>query len=96
MSGTITRTFIDRVPQSFQDLHRQWWQMEHQSGSNVLGRIVGGSITAKPSPQPDDFRRIIDCVWRWKAGAIKDIWCEHYPDEWREVQQRLELEGKPW
>lgn len=96
MGATVTRTFIERVPQSFQDLHRAWWQHKHQGGTNVLGRTVSGSITSKPAPQPDDFRRVIDCVWCWKAGPIKDLWCEHYPDEWRVVQERLQLEGKPW
>lgn len=96
MGATITRTFIERVPQSFQDLHRQWWQRKHSGGSTLLGRSVSGGILSAPPPQPDDFRRVIDCVWCWKAGAIKDAWCENYPEEWAEVQQRLKLEGKPW
>ena len=96
MGATVTRTFIERVPQSFQDLHREWWQHKHQGGTNVLGRTVSGSILSKPPEQPDDFRRVIHCVWCWKAGAIKDLWCEHYSDEWSELQERLKLEGKPW
>lgn len=96
MASTFTRTFIERVPQSFQDLHRQWWQYKHSVGNTLLGRAVSGSILSKPPAQPDDFRRVIHCVWCWKAGAIKDLWCEHYADEWLEVQERLAMERKPW
>ena len=73
MAATVTRTFIERVPQSFQHLNRAWWQHKRQGRTNVLARTVCGGILSTPPDQPDDFRRVIDCVWFWKAGAIKDL-----------------------